>query len=748
MQTTYNEYRELGLNVIPVEWDTVTKQPVSHRFWSEDKPLSLLPQHNAIMVKTAGHTHCLDFDLKNTSNKNLYFQWLNAVSNINPDLIGKLYVERTRNAGYHVWFSYPQDLHKLSLAQSDQGAEVIALYAGGPLVYTWPTPGYQQESGSMADLQELTVQEFDTLLETSQYFNEYKPAYDPSLKAVNYPAGLEQFCLDFDTNLSDESWQRILSEIDLHPIPNYRYSKRDKFAAYRRGGSESQAISAKVYYRTKRVMIFSASMHDYPNWHNKHEYPVWSLPPSFVLFYKCGRSWQAAAEQMQLIADAEGLTLSQPAAPDPDAYPMHVFPDDIRESILQVARARSLAPHFLATAGLWTVSSLAGTHYTSEFNGDAKNILFCLLIAPVSVGKTPAADAMCFQPLQDIIEADDRAFIERHKDWQERKAAATVTKQPFIEREPRRFIPFAVDGTTEAYVGLSMDQANGIGVYHDEAETILNAGAFKANNDAISFFTQAFSGGRFTQIRADRSKERVVARMNLNLLMGTQPSRLSNIFTKDRLSSGFASRFLMVESDYLMLNEQVDPFDKSKAMCDEWRDLVMYLYRSGQAYNGGDMERIHITMTWEAKQLYTELYRAGIREANQRILSKAEQYIIGTEAKMSAYFPRLVQILAIIHNPERPCITDTTVQHAHDLYKYYARETVRIIGQLQQEADTGLPPELELLYRALPDSFTRKEAVSVCERLNLSPRKFDNSIRRKDFKALFRSASQGVYVKV
>jgi hypothetical protein len=203
----------------------------------------------------------------------------------------------------------------------------------------------------------------------------------------------------------------------------------------------------------------------------------------------------------------------------------------------------------------------------------------------------------------------------------------------------------------------------------------------------------------------------------------------------------------MVESDYLMLNEQVDPFDKSKAMCEEWRDLVTYLYRSGQAYNGGDMERIQITMTAEAKRLYTELYREGIREANQRILSKAEQYIIGTEAKMSAYFPRLVQILAIIHNPERPCITDTTVQHAHDLYKYYARETVRIIGQLQQEADTGLPPELELLYRALPDNFNTKEAVKTCERLNMNARRFEIGMRRKDFKGMFVKVGQGVWSK-
>ena len=746
LQSIYQEYQDLGLQVIPVEWDVINKQPVSHRHWSEQGPFTLLPKHNALMIRTAGHVHCLDFDLKNTENKNLYFQWLNAVSNINPDLLGKLYVERTRNAGYHVWFSYPQDLHKLSLAQSTEGSEVIALYAGQPLVYTWPTPGYQQESGSMADLQELNEQEYALLIETSQYFNEYKPAYDPALKAVSYPVGMEQFCLDFDNGISDETWVRILGEIDLHPILNFRYKPKDKFTAFRRGGSESDAISAKVYFRSKRVMIFSASLHDYPNWHNKHEYPVWCLPPSFVLFYRNARSWEATFQQMEAIANAEGIQLHQPELYSGD-YPLHVFPPAIQRSILQVAKARSLAPHFLATSAMWTVSSLAGTHYVSEFNGDAKNIIFALLIAPVSVGKTPAFKAMCEAPLKEIMEHSDRNHTEAVRSYDERKAEAQGGKQGFAEKRPRRFIPFAVDGTTEGYVVLSVDQPNGIGVYHDEAETILNAGAFKANNDAVSFFTQAFGGGRYTQIRADREKERIVPNLNINLLMGTQPSRLANIFTADRLSSGFASRFLMVESDYIELNTDVDPFAPGKEMCEEWRELLHRLYRSGEDYNAGNATRIEISLTSEAKDLYRHLYRENLKEANQRILSRAEQYIIGTEAKMSTYFPRLVQVLSIMHNPERPVIDADMVQWGYDLYKYYARETIRIIGRLQEEVETGLPPELELLYQALPDTFSRKEAKEVCTRINLPERRFETALRRRDFAGLLTRDAHGTYNK-
>jgi hypothetical protein len=429
-------------------------------------------------------------------------------------------------------------------------------------------------------------------------------------------------------------------------------------------------------------------------------------------------------------------------------FPLHTFPQSIQKSILEVAEARSLAPHFLATAGLWTLSSLCGSQFTSEFGNDAKNILFVLMIAPISVGKTPAFKAMCETPLKAIQDKTDRTFEIAVKEWEQRKAEAISEKKGFVERKPRRYIPFAIDGTTEGYIALSVDQPNGIGVYHDEAESILNAGSFKSNNDSISFFTQAFSGGRLVQVRADRDKERIVPNLNLNLLMGTQPTRLKNIFTDDRLSSGFASRFLMVESDYIELNTDIDPFDTGKEMCEDWCEILRVLYETAIQFNTSNFNPIEIPITLEAKDLYRKYNKQNKEEANKRMISKAEGYIIGTEAKMSAYFPRLCQILAVLHNVSNPIITPEIVKYGYELYKYYAGETVRIISALSGEIETGLPKDLEELYNVLPEKFTHKEAIEICKKLGFAERRFDTAMRKKDFKALFRKIEQGIYIKL
>lgn len=739
----YQDYKDLGLTVIPIEWDTDKKSPVSHRLWSDKTTPKLSAKHNALEIKTDGDYACLDFDIKNTERKTIFDEFKVIVLHQRPEIWDKVFIEQTRNRGYHIWIKYANLEKKLSLAESEVGSEVIALYAKGPLVYTYPTPGYTEYHSSMADVQELTKDEFEYIISTAQLFNEYTPNYDPSLKAVNYPEGHEALLSQFDRSLPDYAWEAVLSGVGLYEIKGYKYSSKDKFKAFRRLESSSDGISAKVFYHTKRVLIFSASMHSFPNWHNKSDYPVWSLPPSFVLFYKHNRDWSKTIEEVNGIINSIGLDIKTEPTITTD-FPLHVFPNAIRRSILDVCSNRSLSPSFVATAGLWTISSLAGTRYTSDFNGDSKNILFCLMIAPVSAGKTPAYKVMCETPLKESHEALDKRYAESLKEWNEKKSQADKT---FTEKKPTRFIPISADGTTEGYLSKSMSQPNGIGVYCDEAETLLNSGNYKAKNDAVSFFTQAFSGGRVTQVRADESKERVVPNINLNLLMGTQPDRLQNIFSEDHLASGFASRFLMVQSDYQELNIEADPFGVRKEMCSEWCEIVRGLFYGGMDYNSGNGKQIHIRMLDSAKNIYREYHKQLLIEANTRIKSKAEKHIIGTEAKMSAYFPRLCQILAIIQDYTGPVITDSVVRDAWTLYRYYAESTIKIISSLCGEIETGLPADLELLYQTLPDEFTRAEAAAVCIRLNLKERRFETSIRRNDFRKLFIKMDHGKYRK-
>jgi hypothetical protein len=430
------------------------------------------------------------------------------------------------------------------------------------------------------------------------------------------------------------------------------------------------------------------------------------------------------------------LSLSS-AKPAPVDYPLTSFPDDVAQSIQDVCKALSLPVQFVGTSALWTISSLAGARYVSDFNGGGKNILFCLLVAPVSVGKTPAFNVCCDKPLKEAYKYVDAEFAQRYQQWQERDKTDNSPR-------PKRYVPIVKDATTEGIIHKHMSQPHGMGVYYDEAESIFGAGTYKGTNDAITFYTTAFNGDRYGSIRADDEKERVLPYTNINLLMGTQPERLNHVFTQDRISSGFASRFLIVSADYQLLNISIDPFSESANMGPMWKERVEFLFYQG--YNNQPI--VCVEMPDASKDIYKKYYRDLLAEANTRIINRQESYLIGTEAKLSNYFPRLCMVLSIMFNPENPILRPDIVHKAFDLYRYYQQSSITAITGMKIQVDTGLSPELTLLYERLPNEFNAKDADLLGATLGLGERKFKSAMRVKDFAALFTKPARGFYSKL
>jgi hypothetical protein len=422
-------------------------------------------------------------------------------------------------------------------------------------------------------------------------------------------------------------------------------------------------------------------------------------------------------------------------------FPLDCLPEIIAQSIKTVCEAKSLPVQYVASGCLWAASALAGRRYFSEFNGRGKNILYLLWCGPVSMGKTPAFQSTCVDPLKEAYKYSDALYNEKYTEYLESKKSKDKS---LILDHPHHFIPITTEGTTEGLIAKHRFQPHGIGVYYDEAESIFSAGNYKGQNDAISFFTQAFAGERFQQVRVDMERERVIEQININVLMGTQTERLGNIFTSDRLASGFAARFLNVQSDYIPLNLDIDPFGASMRMCNEWTQILEFLFYG--ALNGYSPIEIEITNC--GKDAYRKYNRLLMEEANSRILSKAEGYLIGAEAKLSAYLPRLAQVVAIVNNPKQPFINSQIMGFAFRIYRYFQQSSIQAMTKIKTETESGLPTDLENLYKMLPDEFNAKEAAEICHKLGLNNRRFEVSVRKKDFGALFRKMGHGKYQKL
>lgn len=749
-----SELINAGFKVIPLSWDvnTLTGKPmVEHGSIDAATDCSVFFNQpcTGIALKLFAPFVMIDFDLKNTEDKGLFNDWLQMVNAELPEVMRKLCIESTRNGGYHVYMMASGISRKTMLARSASGAEVIAYYTNSVLSFCSPTPGYSIVHGDMAELEQLTANELEAITAICAHFDQYKEATPQAKIIITYPEQYLQTCKDFDDLITDDAWEQMLNSLGLYEVKDYRYKRTDKHLAYLRKGSTAK-FSAKVYWKSRKLLLFTTSIPGYPTHedYTRDRPGEWILTPTKILYYtNCG-DWQQTIEQIQMMADSMGIEVAQPQQRAATDYPLHAFPKYLQDSIREVSHHRSIPEHFVATSCLWGASALAGNAYVNELLPNSENILFVILVAPVSVGKTPSIKATVFDPLKKAMWHDDQEYKQLLKGWEDRRMNAANKKKAFTEPRPRRYLPLVMDGTTEAFVSIHTDQPNGIGVFYDEAETIFNAGNYKAINDSVTFYTTAFNGGPLNITRADREKERVIPDVNINLMAGTQPDRLSNIFSADKIAAGFPARFLMVYSDYKQLNTESDPFSAGIRMCREWQDTITALYNFGKKHNQDAATR-YIKMEQEAIELYRGYFKQGLQEANARIESKEHPVLIGLGAKMSAYLMRVTQVLAIIHNYDAPVITADIMRHGYDLYNYCYQSTADLLMRSYSEAETGLPMDLDRLHRKLPDErFTRAQAREICVELGLREGKFDDAMKTKKFKELFRRVAQGVYEKL
>lgn len=155
---------------------------------------------------------CLDFDEKNAPGVNLFESFKHL---IDPMLLQKLVIERTRSNGYHLFFLCRNLPPIKALASSATGEEWIACRsaASNCITYCSPSPGYVEMQGSFDDLQELTEDDMMQLCDAARQLDKFEGVQSSksnALPMVRPPADLYPFFKEFDRSVSVEWMQDYL----------------------------------------------------------------------------------------------------------------------------------------------------------------------------------------------------------------------------------------------------------------------------------------------------------------------------------------------------------------------------------------------------------------------------------------------------------------------------------------------------------------------------------------------------------
>lgn len=300
----------LGHHPVPLVWDTTNKAAKVHPTgWENMQEYTLLPEHNAMAVRTCDAFTFIDCDTKNSSicsadDLRAYILTL-LEERVAKEIVDKLFVEKSRGGGLHIFLQYPAPKDKYPIATSSTGAELVALYPAKKLCYTYPTPGCEELIGTRSEMSPISREELMQLIDVLKELDE------PKIRTIQ-PAAVatQDIRLDywrfFDKNITGEYFAQLLVEIGLEPCEKQPRIKEDEVPHeyWRRSASDSKGMSAKVYFgREPKVLLFTSSMPDFPSYQSHSRRGDWSLTASKILYYRNGMDNEKTDEEIAMLAD-------------------------------------------------------------------------------------------------------------------------------------------------------------------------------------------------------------------------------------------------------------------------------------------------------------------------------------------------------------------------------------------------------------------------------------------------------------
>lgn len=744
-QEILQEFYDAGFVALPICWDAGNKDASKY---PEHDPAKIdmtigyaagllkngFSNANGVAVKLFPPNGMIDFDIKNTSNKDVYRKWFNIIINTNADILDKCCIERTRNDGYHVYIKYSKLTEKIPLARSDKGKEVVSLYTGGLLAFCYPTPGYEIVHGDMASVQDLTAQEFDLLIATAAMFHEdTETVSGQTLQLIDYPPEHETHCLLLDRHITDDAFETLLNSIDLYRSGDFT---RKHWVPFLRRGSLTK-FSAKVYFKAKRVLIFSASMPRFPNWHDSaHSGDTrWTLSPSKIIYYKNDRNWAAAIEEIRMICDALGIVADDPTPKTIDRFkfPYDIFPESIQDYIF----SQVLQHEYLAGGILSALSTCIGNSCVLEAMDGyiVKPILYMAIVAPPGASKTPALKK-AFTVLQDFDDAQYKTYESKLGEYKQQLASYEKDKRQAEKPEKPHFPQSIIkDSTIEMVIKILSLNPDGCCVYADELSGFMKRMNQYKDGDEVQKWLELWSGDPILLQRMSRDENKVQNPF-CSIIGGIQPGVLEELSKEENAHNGFYHRFLFV-------------FPEPWAKVD-WQPIQIPLRTKLYFNNVFEVlirDRYKKTVYRMSKRADI-VYRDWFNNKNAKYNRANNDHIKGIIAKYQDYCLRLALILQVLYDGDnrQGVLHSVNVERSIQLTEYFFANMNKALKTLmpQTAADTLSRP-YNNIYEEIPDAFTVKNILPVLKKYNIGEGAFKMWLTRN--KMLFSKIGRGSYEK-
>ena len=184
-------YHRAGLKIIPFSTNSAGEKVFPKEYarfrtsQTEQDVQALFSGHvSGICLLCTDNIEAVDIDIKHDPKGSISADLLNSMETFGLSMPGV--VQKTKSGGFHLIYRCPQPEGNMKLARRSGEKEAMLETRGqGGLLFIYPTPGYEIQSGDLCDIPMATQEDRDYLIRMCRHFDEPEPvAYEKKVPGV------------------------------------------------------------------------------------------------------------------------------------------------------------------------------------------------------------------------------------------------------------------------------------------------------------------------------------------------------------------------------------------------------------------------------------------------------------------------------------------------------------------------------------------------------------------------------------
>lgn len=396
------------------------------------------------------------------------------------------------------------------------------------------------------------------------------------------------------------------------------------------------------------------------------------------------------------------------------SFPIHILPSFFQGMLIEYWDVARYPIDYTAAAIIAAISICMGNRFSLYVNDKwiAHPLIWCVIVGKPGANKSHPLKTI----LKPIIEIDRKEitkfnnayqhYLSHLEGWKKTSKKDNNNIEEIYMTTCKQYI--AQDVTQEELVQMLIDNPNGILFYNDELTSIFSNFDRYQKGSFEEMMLMCYSQQVLKINRKGDKRKLFVNHPFLSVVGGIQTNIISDMLSGKRADNGFFARFCFFLPTSSKKFPPKDKTDSNRIYEDCWREMV--------SKNLNDDTEHTLVFDSEAKQLvlkirtnYTDLYNQENDDVRASIIAKIETQFI-----------RLIMICHYIRylckeDIELTIVDCQSVENAKVISDYLLDNAFKLLKATYVKK---MSKDKQLVFDALPSTFTYQEGWSIVEKLN------------------------------